>query len=101
MQNVIWFIDRNYLQGFGRTEDTLKLDPLDQKLESFGFQVVTVDGHNFDDLRAGVQLFTHKKPLAIICNTVKGKDMILENTVDCHYLPLTEEDFLKLTAANR
>jgi len=57
LKNVLWFIDRNYLQGFGRTEDTLRLEPLDKKLE----------------------------------------DLALENTVDCHYLPLTEEDFKKLT----
>ena len=35
LKDVVWFIDRNHLQGFGRTEDTLKLEPLDKKLESF------------------------------------------------------------------
>ena len=47
LKNVTWFIDRNYLQGFGRTEDILRLEPLDKKLESFGFQVVNADGHDF------------------------------------------------------
>lgn len=97
LKNVIWFIDRNYLQGFGRTEDTIKLDPLDKKLESFGFQVIMTEGHNFDLLKEAVSQFQNEKPLALICKTTKGKDMKLENTVDCHYLPLTEEDFLKLT----
>lgn len=96
LKNITWFIDRNYLQGFGRTEDTLKLDPLDKKLESFGFQVAIADGHNFDSLKDAVTLFQNEKPLAIICNTVKGKDLELQNTVDCHYLPLTETDFQKL-----
>jgi transketolase len=96
LKNVTWFIDRNYLQGFGRTEDTLRLDPLDKKLESFGFRVAIVDGHSFDSLKEGVLQFQNKKPLAIICNTIKGKDLALENTVDCHYLPLTETDFQKL-----
>lgn len=96
LKNVVWLIDRNYLQGFGRTEDTLKLDPLDKKLESFGFQVVLADGHNFDSLRATFALFQNEKPLAIICNTVKGKDLELQNTVDCHYLPLTEAEYQKL-----
>jgi len=50
LQNVVWFVDRNYLQGFGRTEDTMQLDPLDKKLESFGFQVVIADGHDLNDL---------------------------------------------------
>jgi transketolase len=96
LKNVVWFIDRNYLQGFGRTEDVIKLDPLDKKLESFGFQVVDADGHDFDSLRKAVSQSRHQRPLAIICNTTKGKDMSLENTVDCHYLPLTEDDYQKL-----
>lgn len=98
LKNVVWFIDRNYLQGFGRTEDTLKLDPLDKKLESFGFQVMNADGHSFDSLKNSVPSFQVERPLALICNTIKGKDLKLENTVDCHYLPLTEEEFLKLTS---
>lgn len=95
LKNVVWFIDRNYLQGFGRTEDTLKLDPLDKKLESFGFQVAVADGHSFDSLREAHAAFDNEKPLAVICNTIKGKDLTLQNTVDCHYLPLTEADFIK------
>lgn len=97
LTNVVWFIDRNYIQGFGRTEDILKLDPLDKKLESFGFQVKIVDGHSFDSLRNNISLMRSEKPLAIICNTVKGKSLESENTIDCHYLPLTEQEFLKLT----
>jgi transketolase len=96
LKNVIWFIDRNNLQGFGRTEDTLKLEPLDRKLESFGFQVVVADGHNFNSLQDAVSQFQHVRPLVVICNTIKGRDMALEDTVDCHYLPLTEADYLKL-----
>ena len=96
LQNVVWFIDRNYLQGFGRTEDTLKLDPLDKKLESFGFEVAQADGHNFESLKQSVINYQHIKPLAVICNTIKGKNMLLQNTVDCHYLPLTDEDYQQL-----
>lgn len=96
MKNVVWFIDRNYIQGFGRTEDTLKLDPLDKKLESFGFEVKTADGHDFDSLKTVIAQFENEKPLAVICNTIKGKDLMLQDTVDCHYLPLTDSEFQKL-----
>lgn len=96
LKNVIWFIDRNYLQGFGRTEDILKLDPLDKKLESFGFDVRTADGHCFDSLQNSVSNAEWGKPLAVICKTIKGKDLKLANTVDCHYLPLDEEDYIDL-----
>ena len=96
LKDIVWFIDRNHLQGFGRTEDTLKLEPLDKKLESFGFQVAIANGHDFDSLKNAHAQFQHDKPLAIICNTIKGKDLTLQDTVDCHYLPLTEADFQKL-----
>jgi transketolase len=96
LMNITWLIDRNYLQGFGRTEDILRLDPLDKKLESFGFQVETAEGHSFSSLEGAVSRFRQDRPLAVICNTIKGKDMILEDTVDCHYLPLTDEEYQKL-----
>jgi transketolase len=98
LKNVLWFIDRNYIQGFGRTEDILKLEPLDKKLESFNFEVAVADGHSFDSLQDKISQFRNKKPLVIICDTIKGKDLALENTVDCHYLPLTDEDFLKFNS---
>lgn len=97
LKNVIWFIDRNFIQGFGRTEDTLKLEPLDKKLESFGFETAIADGHDFDALKNAVAQFQNQKPLAVICNTIKGKELALQDTVDCHYLPLTDSDFQKLT----
>ena len=97
LKEVVWFIDRNQLQGFGRTEDTLRLEPLDKKLESFGFQVAIANGHDFDSLKDALSRFQgHERPLAVICNTIKGKDLTLQDTVDCHYLPLTEDDFQKL-----
>jgi len=97
LKNVVWLVDRNYIQGFGRTEDTMKLEPLDKKLESFGFNVAIADGHDFASLRNALAAVNQDKPTAIICKTIKGKDLKLEDTVDCHYLPLTEEDYIKLT----
>jgi transketolase len=96
LKNIFWFIDRNYIQGFGRTEDTLRLDPLDRKLESFGFEVITARGHDFSSLEKSFSEFQGQKPLALICNTIKGKDLKLQDTVDCHYLPLTDEEFIEL-----
>ncbi|MEO6315835.1 MAG: transketolase [Chitinophagaceae bacterium] len=96
LKDITWLIDRNQLQGFGRTEETLKLEPLDKKLESFGFQVVIADGHDFNSLKKAVAAYQHELPLAVICNTTKGKDLTLQDTVDCHYLPLTDADFNKL-----
>ena len=97
LKNVVWFIDRNFIQGFGRTEDTMKLEPLDKKLESFGFHVIVADGHSYSSLMESTHNLDFDRPLAVICKTTKGKDLKLQDTVDCHYLPLTEEDFINLT----
>lgn len=95
LNNVTWIIDRNGLQGFGRTEDVMKLEPLDKKIESFGFEVLIADGHDFLSLQHCKETAEAiEKPVAIICNTVKGRSWkTYENQVDCHYLPLKEEQY--------
>jgi transketolase len=99
LKNVIWLIDRNGIQGIGRTEDVLGLEPLDEKLRAFGYHVVSVDGHDFaalldarsECLRA---LDTGERPVAIIARTVKGNGLgSLADTVDSHYLPLDDERY--------
>ncbi len=95
LSNVIWLIDRNKLQGFGRTEDVMKLEPLDKKLEAFGFHVVVADGHDFLSLEASMRKAQNSKlPSAIICNTTKGHGWkTYEDKVDCHYLPMKDEQY--------
>ena len=95
LKNVTWLIDRNKLQGFGRTEDVMRLDPLDKKLEAFGFHVIIANGHDFNSLEnAKQQAKNSSKPSAIICETTKGKYWSTrEDTVDCHYIPMKDSDY--------
>jgi transketolase len=99
LASVVWVIDRNGLQGIGRTEDVLALEPLDAKLRAFGFHVVTVDGHDFQSLllaRDECALFvaTQGMPVAIIANTHKGNGIsYLQDTVDSHYLPMSAAQY--------
>ena len=95
LTNVYWLIDRNCFQGFGTTEDVMKLNPLPQKLESFGFTVLEIDGHNFNDFLTIRKAFIgNKKPVAIICNTHKGKGWRgHENALDSHYLPFANDEY--------
>jgi transketolase len=98
LKHVIWLIDRNSLQGFGRTEDIMKLEPLVQRLSTLGFAAVECDGHDFSSLdRAKHQLEQSDKPGVMICNTVKGKSWNPhENTVGSHYLPMKEDQYRTL-----
>jgi transketolase len=99
LHNAVWMIDRNQIQGIGRTEDILALEPLAQKLRAFGFHVVTANGHDFASLLAArdecARLWTSSdSPVAIIANTVKGNGIsYMAGTVDSHYLPMTDSQY--------
>jgi transketolase len=95
LTNVRWIIDRNNLQGFGRTEEIIRLEPLGDKLSSFGFAVLTVEGHNLRDLAALSKNFdSENRPVAVIANTTKGNGWIrMADTLGCHYLPIADEDY--------
>ncbi len=99
LTNVVWIVDRNQIQAIGRTEDVLALEPLDAKLRAFGYHVVTVDGHDFASLLAARDACTRvldagTRPVVIIANTVKGNGVsYMEDTVDCHYLPMSATQY--------
>jgi transketolase len=100
LKNVVWLVDRNKLQGFGRTEDVMKLEPLDKKLEAFGFHVIKANGHNFAALEEAKNKSAHAHiPTAIICDTTKGRSWKLyEDTLDSHYLPIKDIHYDELLA---
>ena len=99
LTNVVWLIDRNRIQGIGRTEEVMALEPLDAKLRAFGFHVVAADGHDFASLLAARDECTRvwggrDTPVAIIANTIKGHGIgWMQDTVDSHYLPLDDAQY--------
>lgn len=68
-------VDYNKKQASGDSKDVLSIAPLADKLSSFGFDVVEVDGHNTHDLKKSLLVEWHNraKPRAVIAHTVKGK----------------------------
>lgn len=101
LKNCIWIIDRNRLQGYGNTSDVMEMEPLTEKLSSFGFNVVTCNGHDVDALIKLKQDFSSTaKPLAVIANTMKGNGWTsMQGKLGCHYLPVNDEDFKQLQDA--
>jgi transketolase len=99
LTNVVWLIDRNGIQGIGRTEEVMALEPLDAKLRAFGFHVVAADGHDFASLLAARDECTRvlagqNVPVAILAKTIKGHGIrIMQDTVDSHYLPLDDAQY--------
>ena len=80
-------IDFNNLQSLTTVENTLSLSPLNQKLESFGWHVISVDGHCHQSLLLALEeCKLLKLPVAIIMNTTKGKGIsFMEDKVEWHY----------------
>lgn len=97
LKDIVWIVDRNRFQGFGATEETIKLDPLDEKLKAFGFDVIEIDGHDIEqivELESFIKLAN--KPVAVIANTIKGNGWERANTLASHYLPMKEQEYLQI-----
>ncbi|MBA7513483.1 Apulose-4-phosphate transketolase subunit A [subsurface metagenome] len=94
LDNLIAILDRNRYQNDGATEEILKLEPLHDKWESFGWNVINIDGHNINQIADAFSLAreTKERPTMIIAKTVKGKGAsYMLNKPDLHYMPPTKE----------
>jgi len=88
LTNVITIVDRNRLMIDGCTEDVMALEPFADKWRAFGFEVIEVDGHDFDQLGDALEKAwkTTDRPILILANTIKGKGVdFMENNVKWHY----------------
>ena len=87
--------DYNKLQGYGKTNEVINLEPLNEKLKSFNWDVIEIDGHNFEEIEQALCLETNK-PKAIIAHTIKGKGVsYMENEFIWHYKSPNEEELIK------
>ena len=99
LTNLVWLIDRNHLQGLGRTEEVMALEPLADKLRAFGFQVVTTNGHDLVSLQAARDQCTRAlaagaAPVVIIAETIKGNGVsAMQDRVESHYLPMDDGQY--------
>lgn len=96
LDNVIAFVDRNYLQTDGNSEDVMPLDPLVPKWEAFGWRTFEIDGHDFRSIIATVEEAKRSDggPVMIIARTVKGKGVsFMENQAGWHGTPPGREDY--------
>lgn len=102
LDNVIAFIDRNYLQTDGNSEDIMPLDPLLPKWEAFGWRTLAIDGHDFAQIIDAVESAKRHpgKPTMIIAATVKGKGVpFMEGEAMWHGTPPNEAQFRRAMEA--
>lgn len=94
LDNMTVIIDRNYMSVDGNTEELMAQRDMQQKLEAFGWESVTVDGHNLEAL---IEALSHKpkgKPYAVIAQTTKGKGVsFVENNKAWHQAVLSEAQY--------
>lgn len=101
LDNLCVIVDFNGLQIDGTVSDVAGLEPIDTKFASFGFEVITIDGHDFEQIENALdQAKTVKgKPTAIIAKTVKGKGVsFMENQVGWHGTAPNKEQYEQATA---
>ena len=89
-------VDNNGLQIDGSIEDVMSPYPIDEKFKAFGFHVINIDGHDFDQIESAYnEARTVKgKPTAIIAKTVKGKGVsFMENKASWHGTAPNDEQY--------
>ena len=87
LDNLCIFVDVNGLQIDGRTCDVMPTDPVDAKFKAFNWNVISIDGHNFEEILSALAAARECKgmPTAIIMKTVKGKGVsFMENQAGWH-----------------
>ena len=95
LDNLTCIVDYNKLQSLTTVKETLNLEPLKDKIKSFGWNVIDIDGHNHVELKKSINKNT-SKPKFIIANTIKGKGIsFMENKVVWHYKSANEEELEK------
>ena len=96
LDNLCYIIDNNVLQIDGRIGEVCSPYPIDKKFEAFGFEVFTVDGHDFEALEEVFKkVRTVKgKPCAVIARTIKGKGVsYMEDACGWHGKAPNDEEY--------
>ena len=96
LDNLCVIIDWNGLQIDGPITEVMDPTPYDKKLEAFGFHVISIDAHNFEEIdKAFAEAKTVKgKPTAIIARSIKGKGVsFMENDVEWHGKAPNDEQY--------
>ncbi|WP_319370176.1 transketolase [uncultured Ilyobacter sp.] len=95
LDNICAFVDYNNLQIDGNVDEIMGVAPLDKKWESFGWNVILIDGHNFEEILDALQKAKEYKgkPTVIIAETTKGKGVsFMENVCGFHGVAPTAEE---------
>ena len=104
LDNLCVIIDINGLQLDGATKDIMNTDPIADKVRAFGFNVVEIDGHSFEEIEAAFEAFhaCEGRPTAILMKTRKGKGVsYMDDRVEWHGKAPNDEQYITATVELR
>ena len=97
LDNFMVIVDENGFQAMGSTQDIIALGSIQSKFESFGFEAITIDGHDEIAINKAVSALwrsNKQKPKALIARTVKGKGVdFMEHDNSWHYTRLNQKSY--------
>lgn len=96
LDNLCLIIDNNGLQIDGRVSDVMNVMPYESKLEAFGWNVISIDGHNYEEILSAFDKAREVKgkPTAIVAKTIKGKGVsFMEDQASWHGKAPNEEQY--------
>ena len=97
LDNLVCFIDSNKSQNDGYVKDILDMKDLSAKIESFGWDVYNIDGHDLDQITSTLEdkYVKVSKPTCVILNTVKGKGISFMEQPEWHDKAPNQEEYVK------
>ena len=98
LDRLIAVVDYNHMQSLATVDETLRLEPFEQKWKDFGWNAISVDGHDTDALLKAIEWAKEnagsRKPSVILAHTVKGKGIsFMENNILWHYRTPQGEEY--------
>lgn len=101
LDNLVAVVDNNNLQIDGTIEEVNSPYPIDEKFKAFGWNVICIDGHSFDDIDRAFEMAEacKDKPTVIVAKTVKGKGVsFMENQCGWHGKAPNDEQYKQAMA---
>ena len=101
LNNLCAFLDNNNLQIDGNVSEIMGVEPLDKKWEAFGWNVIKIDGHDFEQILSALDKAREckDKPTMVIAKTIKGKGVsFMENVCGFHGVAPTLEELERALA---
>jgi len=101
LTNLVFILDNNGQQALGYTKDVINLGDFKQKIESFDFETISINGHDVESIKNSLHNIKDKyksnkasKPSFVIANTICGKGVsYMENTIEWHYKSMNDTEY--------